>query len=601
MSRRSQLFSRAARPRGSFAESPEQPRNRSRQPAILPPLRTPPRIPQTPTIAQRVAQRRRRDFNYEFQTSYRYGNIPRETTFRYIQTANEIVDGFANDMSLAAFEILAQVAQRELTNVAMRATDAAGLRWSREQVQSRVRIILVMTSIEEGSATHGNSFQNIASINAQAMLAQLTKVQQSARGATIATLEFQFNYDPTSIVAGGAGEIEKVVIRGGYTNETYKKTHSSWIHKDIMINCAAYAINYAMNSIPKRYSRKSDDGICIDALALQKRLGWGDVVTLNDLKRFIQLYPEYRLTCLFAGYRDNKVNTWTGTAFNQATFDLPTRQVNSPKQSKVIYIMLDLNQRHYIAIHSPQQFYSSIKNGKVNWCHKCTLMYFNGYEHDCATYIPGVPERRKKEIRRCEFCQVYVEKCQCSETRCAQCRAKRRKGFTSRDKDSSATDHRCIVYKNPERPKATQSFNETMNADGSAPYLWGYDFESRTEIRVASQEYIHEFETTESFKYTGNVITHSKEVRDHKVNFVVAINVFTNERKIFTGEECLEDFLNFMSRYNEGKNVLYAHNASGYDTRLLFEVASRMDGLESAMFPILRGGKFMQLKIGILI
>ncbi len=595
--------SRAARFQGSLREDSSQ---ETQTPQGRPPPRErpPPRIRPPPTdirpsaIAQRVAQRRRHDFNYEFDTSYRYGRIPRTTTFRYIETAEEIADGFANDLSLAAFEVLAQLAQRELTNVAIRAFQSVGQTFTREQVRERVRVVLVMTSIENGNATSATTFQTLGEINAETMLEQLTRVQQSDTTATISTMEFGFSFDPNSIVSGGATQVEKVVIRGGYENEVYKKTHSSWIYQGRPINCAAYALNYAMNSIIKRYNRLHDDSICQAAAELQTRLGWGAVVTLNDLRRFIQVFPEFRLTCLFAGFRDNSINTWTGSSFNQDTWNLTQRQINSPRQAKVIYLMLDLNHNHYIAIHSPQQFYSSIKNGKVLWCHKCTLMYFSNYTHNCDTYVQGEPEPKKEKIRRCEFCNVYVESCTCAETRCSQCRAKRKKGYT--ENYPTPSDHRCIVYKNPERPKATQKFNETTNADGGSPYLWAYDFESRTEIRVATQEYIHEFETTEDFRYTGNVITHSREVKDHKVNFVVAINVFTNERKIFEGDECVQDFLLFMAAYNEGKNVLYAHNAAGYDTRLLFEIATRMEGLETAMMPILRGGKFMQLKIGIL-
>ena len=49
-----------------------------------------------------------------------------------------------------------------------------------------------------------------------------------------------------------------------------------------------------------------------------------------------------------------------------------------------------------------------------------------------------------------------------------------------------------------------------------------------------------------------------------------------------------------------GNNVLLAHNASGYDTRLLFD-AARMFVDETKFEAIMRGSKFMQLKIGTLV
>lgn len=84
----------------------------------------------------------------------------------------------------------------------------------------------------------------------------------------------------------------------------------------------------------------------------------------------------------------------------------------------------------------------------------------------------------------------------------------------------------------------------------------------------------------------------------HNVDLVIMRNVFDpNERRVFSGQECLKDFLNFVMTDNRGRNILFAHNGSGYDSRLIFERAIEVDP-SSQIKEVGYGTKMMELTCG---
>lgn len=338
-----------------------------------------------------------------------------------------------------------------------------------------------------------------------------------------------------------------------------------------------------------RYQKKSDAQICQDARALQQQLGWDDMVSLQDLQKFVQVYPEYRLSCLFASCNRNSEYTYEGSDFDATVLREDTRTITT-QESKVLYLWYEPQSQHYVAIRSPLSMYKELrKTNSIKFCHVCVEICKDVVEHSCEARATGQEQVKVKRKRKCEFCGVYSDRCICASTRCGQCKAKRTRGYDS--------DHRCIVTKTTERPKNKQEYFTGGIADGSSYALWAYDFEARLEIRPHIFETIQEFEIDED-QFTGSISVLEFSVKEHKVNLVVARNVFTNEEKIFRGDQGLRDFIWFMHTFNSGKNLCFAHNASGYDTRLLFEEACTMNDLDVSMEPILRGGKFMQLKLG---
>ncbi len=553
------------------------------------------RAPQRSTPFQPSPTPPRRIIPYTFMTTRfnRRGalRIPGSFTYRYIRTPEHpFVDRDPLE-GLRALNVLATQMRREIAQ-ACAPHLFPNIPYNQERTERAVLGMLVLSNIDNAGVRTAPGFQYLHLVTGQQLMDIIDSMHQSGSDIWIEGLEFSFHIDPSRMTGGGSVTGVPKTLHCGYANPVYQKTHTSWSDEQGVINCAAYALNYAMNSRSKRYYQKSDERICRDARQLQTQLGWGDRVTLEDLPKFVEAYPSYRLSCLFAAFTNNALNTWVGEHFDDSVFEAE-RFVNSPPESKVLYLLLDVASSHYVAIHSPQQLYSHVRNTTVLWCHRCVLVRLPNLTHNCQSHLAGEPDQPKQRHQRCEFCQTFVtaeNKCTCDETRCKQCKAKRGRGYDPQ--------HRCIVYKNPEREKKTNDFNHGEPPDGSIPCLWAYDFESCTTLTETVTETVDEFEVDDEFRYTGQVISYSRETNSHKVNFIVAINVFTGERKEWMGDNGLHDFIMFMATFNNGLNVLYAHNASGYDTRLLFEVATRITNLETTMFPILRGGKFMQLKIG---
>lgn len=141
---------------------------------------------------------------------------------------------------------------------------------------------------------------------------------------------------------------------------------------------------------------------------------------------------------------------------------------------------------------------------------------------------------------------------------------------------------------------------DTDDDSNKCPYkLWVYDLESC--VKLIDNEVSLRFETTED----GQFVLHNGQVRlietqkgMHDVNLVVYRNVFEEGSEVvLRGPRALDSFVTTMLNVNHGRNICIAHNGSGYDSRLVFETATKYSE-DFKLVPITRGTKFMQLKVG---
>lgn len=387
----------------------------------------------------------------------------------------------------------------------------------------------------------------------------------------LAYSEWEFVIDPHLLPTGRGG-----IVNSQYRSNTYSFTYKEYRDYKGPINCAALAISYRMNK-PKYRSNTPQDRILKHARELQDQLGWGLDVSVTELETFVQKYPEYRISCLTDAQMTNfRTFTFQGSKFDESVLD--NEKGITTVNSKVIYLVLDLSERHYYAIASPAMFFRATKKSdNYRFCHKCVELYlYTTTTHSCEE---GPSRKRRK--RKCEYCgSTSARKCDCSMEKCMQCRA----GYLN-------GEHRCLVTR-----LNTSEFTFGSSSDGSEYSLWAYDLESRMQIIESKKEMICTFEK-DGYQFTGEVITKEHQVTQHKANLVVARNVFTDEEKIFHGDTCLEDFLHFTIGYNKGKNVFVAHNASGYDSRLLFDALVRME-IGKNPDAIFRGRKILSITIG---
>lgn len=346
--------------------------------------------------------------------------------------------------------------------------------------------------------------------------------------------------------------------------------------KDPEIGCAAVVLTRGIFQHEKQltnlYALRHKDfkQECID---LQINCAFEDPhsVTLSDFEIFAGLYPYYRAviySSLFGGPR-----IYQGALF----------------ETKTIYIYHDVKTKHYVFITSPKEFFKSFnKNNRgTKFCESCA--WYHTRDKSCKCDDKQIAKKIKEWIH-CEVCRrKYKDK---ASHKCDQVTCK----FCSIVYKNSEGKHRCPLYSAPN----TKEFHETANEIRQKAYapkykLWFYDIESHF---IQTTRELKEYKTDSNGKFISKngVFEYKEEYEcDQLPNFLYAINGFTDEK--YESEDPVE-FLNYFLSHNQGYNILIAHNASGYDTRLLF---SYLKNFDVELSPILKGTKFMQLKAGPLI
>jgi hypothetical protein len=397
----------------------------------------------------------------------------------------------------------------------------------------------------------------------------MEKMTQSASTLTFADVEWRMTLDPRGLILGASSTVK---IPSWVNQTKFRATWQGHFDKEGPINCAAYAINYLLYYSERRYDNSVKRSEA-DARHLQTTLGWEKYTSLSELKQFVDKFPTYRITAFLPNATQNPA-TYAGAEFEYKAED----------HSNLLYLIYDPVQEHYGATKSPQEVIRKVHNNSHwMWCHQCCSPFTRSAGHECIESIAP-----KKYEYSCKACGQFG-KHKCFVIKCRFCST-----IYKRD----TFEHRCILYKEPRKEQKNQFVDEeNIPADGKHPALFVYDLEARVQIVESNNLVISEFALDEDGFYAEeNVATYTHTLNEHKANMVVFQNVFSNQEPIvYFGEDCLERFLMYMISYNHGNNICVAHNAAGYDTRLLFSVASRM--AKVSLVPIMRGAKFMQLKI----
>ena len=416
----------------------------------------------------------------------------------------------------------------------------------------------------------------VLGITAEALMNVVEQIQKSNEDVLITDLEWNFTIDPTGLFLGGAQTVKVPT----WVTTKYRKT---WQPQGV--NCAAYSLCFLMYHLSRKYRR--DHGRHIrDAKAMQEELKWGEFINPNQLLDFVDVYKKYRITILF----ENSV-TSKSELFKKGSEYTGDKKFN-------LYLVYDFHQKHY-GTELPLNVVKNYSSSYDMWCHECQIVYKHSataYKHTDDAHN-GNPEPRKKKIKLvdtpCKKCNEFHGSWKCSKVECSTCKTNFDKG----------TSHRCIVSKKfPD--EETRWFQKGDPEDGTFPALWAYDFESCIEIKEEQRLLIDEFATDENGQYVKGTPTEvtvfSKNAKNHKVNAVDFENLKTGEHFQYTiydqNQDILQEFLMFMSTFNCGNNICFAHNASGYDSRLLFEACKKLR-TDTQIMPIMRGGKFMQITL----
>ena len=428
----------------------------------------------------------------------------------------------------------------------------------------------------QAASTISNRYYRMHSMNAMDLTYQKIQdylqdtIQQSNEEANMTNLEWTFVINPSTYQLGGGGKVQT-----RYKTNLYKVCYEEHSDDDGPISCAAFALNYAMNYVDDNYKKKSLNYIKTEARLLQQKLDWDQYVSMFEFQKFVDLFPKYRVTILL-----NKENV-----FRDHTFEGKEYECDGTHNKYTLYIVFD--QQHYFPVYSPARYFITERNSNAyNFCHYCVEVYQGkNTQHECGNWMLEEKDVSKPQIRTCEYCgQKFTNRCDCATVTCRNCKA----GI---EKDAS---HRCILLEQ----ETKKEFYTGGEQDGSKVALWVYDIESRIHItkETLTMQQISEFETDDEDYFTGDIEVYDFDAREHKANLIVLKNVFTGEMKKWYGDNCLQHFISFVLAFNRGNNICYAHNASGYDTRLIFDVATKME--TTTQKPIMRGCKFIKFSIG---
>lgn len=449
--------------------------------------------------------------------------------------------------------------------------------WTLYEQDHRVVGNFQMRNIDDTSRSAMESFVRLGNLTAEQFENIFDRATRPYNNQLTPTMvEWAYWIDPQSMHLGHGGNSKPVM---GLYDLTCKDQPE--------ISCAAASIIFHFIMKSNQYSQTFKHHIrrqtnrtkwWQDAYQLQNKMGWNKTTTLHDVQQVVDtVYPDHRIVI---------VNFLT--ACSKSTSKNGPDYIQEPTNKKIIYLFYDYENHHFCTISSPEKFIrSKLNNNSIIWCHSCT-------SYSCECDIRPPPRKRKI----CHHCKLEWRDLShnCFHQSCRDCYTEFRAGH-------EMDTHRCALRANLNtRPIDFES------GESKSKQLWAYDFESAIQIDPNDNT---------SFRFPINPTTHQYEIDSeneqedqpqkiftpintvapsHKQvpNYVVYQNVFTGEiRETNNIKEFLEDML---FKTNKGNNILVAHNASGYDSRLVFDEINQMTGTHNSI--INRGSKILRMQVG---
>ncbi len=388
-------------------------------------------------------------------------------------------------------------------------------------------------------------------------------------------VEWGYWIDPATLQVGGGGNTPQHV-------GLYKLTC-----KDIPeVSCAAAAITFwmIMNSndpeyapLKKNIQRAGNQRLWrMKAYEFQQKMGWDKITTKAQVLQAVQILKNYRIVIVQVFLPSSKMDSKEGEDyFEEEPFN------------NIIYLYYDFIEQHFSSISAVQHFVQQQRNNSsIRWCHICSSF-------KCDQHAP-IPPRKRKLCQHCQQETYSLSQHNCFHQTCRDCFLEYRTG-------EEMNDHRCPINVNLKtRPTDFQTTNPPT--DPKAKQLWAYDFESAIETNPNdTSSFVFEIDEEGYYRFIeekpGMYTPICQPVPAHhqKPNFVVYKNIFTGEtRETESIREFLEDMV---FKTNKGNNTLVAHNASGYDSRLIFDELNCMT-LGNKVEIIPRGSKILRMAVG---
>lgn len=450
---------------------------------------------------------------------------------------------------------------------------------SEEQIINNVRGTLTVANVQtatDAPESNSHSTFGIDQLTPETLLNFFEAITKSNVDIEVQEIEWTF------VVIRGTDRIGAGKVRMPAWVNVEKETWKEQFLDGNAINCGAFAIAW----LTRRHQRthaESLNQLRQRAKQIQQQFNWGEYVSTAEVGRCMNiLFPDYRLTIIQPALNHQDNFTYTGSLWQSRPFS--TNPNNGTKLAKAMYMVYNPLDKHFGACNSAEKFFQSVISNR-RFCHHCLTCFPTTNVCRCN----NAEEIRIRTKIKCQFCKtVGCINGNCPK-KCTTCGITYQKYFTGGEV------HRCIVV-NKEDLQDFLKPGEQPTARRPKYRLWAYDLESR--VRLNYEKTCIRFETTNHQFSNMEVPVYVQEpVREHQVNLVVYRDVFdpTSERVIF-GDDCLERFIAIMTSENMGRNICVAHNASGYDSRLVLETIIQK-GLKHKTGLMARGTKFMQIKV----
>lgn len=444
--------------------------------------------------------------------------------------------------------------------------------WNGRTIRRTVTGILQMTNIDDSRHAHTEDL-NLVDMNSRV----IADIFHRASGAgsnphlSIYSVEFSYWINPLSYQTGRG---EATILR---TIGLYKPTlKTPQVEGMPTVNCAAASLAFLLGK-EGFYGESFCDHVsqprkkkqwCRIALDIMEMCRWEESISIAQLKDFVQVFKEYRVVV---------VNTITRSSSSR-DFKGPDYMPNG--EAKILYLFYQPQDNHFTAISSIKEFIKHRKGRDFKWCFQCST--YTATNCDCGT-IQYRPVRQKN----CQHCGLdYSSKIKhkCFVSKCRGCQ------LEFKNKDNTFLYHRCPIFMNLSKPPLPFK-GETDEVHEKQYALWAYDIESAL---VFEDQDIPSYQTDENGLFYPDHRFIDIKRSTQVPNLVVWMNVFTKETH---HSYSLDEFIQFMLLDNDGRNIAIAHNAKGYDARLVFEsIKNFQDTIDVA--PLMRGTQMIRIKAG---
>lgn len=428
----------------------------------------------------------------------------------------------------------------------------------------------------------------ISHLTYETLVNLFVRLVQSNDTLTVFDVKFTFLFTDTTLFAG-AGTDRPPPSWVNY----FKETWETYTHHGRKINCAAFAIAFFQGTSVQRGRLVP---ILNKASQIMHDLKWGEYVTDFDILSSIDSYfPDYRICIVHPGMKHFRDTSYQGKDYK---FELTRQNCLTPAcRKKTIYLLYDVQRKHYALLTSPsyEPFLQQKYGYNYKFCNECLAIYSRYKRCECDD-----PTAKRLKLtypkQKCQYCGLIKCKGAGCFRNCRFCGSKFAYGYdkeTGEGLDEMNLGHRCIVYKDGEVKKFWKKGDEIK--DKNPDYmLWVYDLEAS----IVQTELPTTYSTEEADEPFECMVINTELAAQHRANLVVCRNAFDEDsEKIFIGENCLDEFIKFLQIENDGYNIAIAHNGSGYDTRLVYDAAIRVEGDAQRIKPIRRGSKFMELRV----